>query len=59
MGLITYFIFLQLKLCQYRKKRNVFYQQCREIVILIIRDREEVILKQGGREKLIWAGGRG
>ena len=37
--------------------RNVFYQQGREIVILIIRGREKIIVIHGGREKVIWAGG--
>ena len=61
MWLIIYFIFLQLKslkLWQYRKKRYVFYQQGREIVILIIQGREKVILINEDREKVISAGDR-
>ena len=61
MWLITYFIFLQLKslkLSKYRNTRNVIYQQGREIVTSIIRGRENETLTHGGREKVIWAGGR-
>ena len=56
-----YFIFLQLKnlkLWQYRNRRNIFYHQGREKVFLAIRSSGKVILIYGGREKVIWAGGR-
>ena len=59
-GFITYFTFLQLKnlkLWQYRNTRNVFHQQARQIVILMIRGREKIILIHGGCEKVIWTGG--
>ena len=47
MWLITCFIFLHLKslkLWQYRNKRNIFYQQGYEIVILIIWSHEKAVL---------------
>ena len=56
--LASCFYFYILLILQCRNKINVFYQQGREIVILIIRGREKVILIHRGREKVIWAGGR-
>ena len=48
MSVYSFRYFYTLLIGQYRNKRNVFYQQGREIVILI----------HESREKVTWTGGR-